>query len=95
MFDVVYGCCLSLPDGVMRATEVSIGGKRAPVGVGKGSPFAMRGAGARVLVSECFPACALQSSMEGFQVLKIDDDATGQRAGAKAGRACGPGPVAR
>jgi S-adenosylhomocysteine hydrolase len=32
MFDVVYGCCLSLPDGVMRATEVSIGGKRAPVG---------------------------------------------------------------
>jgi adenosylhomocysteinase len=59
----------------MRATDVMIGGKRALVcgygDVGKGSAFAMRGAGARVLISECDPICALQACMEGFQVVKI------------------------
>jgi adenosylhomocysteinase len=75
-FDNVYGCRHSLPDGIMRATDVMIGGKRALVcgygDVGKGSAFAMRGAGARVLISECDPICALQACMEGFQVVKIE-----------------------
>jgi adenosylhomocysteinase len=75
-FDNVYGCRHSLPDGIMRATDVMIGGKRALIcgygDVGKGSAFAMRGAGARVLISECDPICALQACMEGFQVVKIE-----------------------
>merc|ERR1712124_87740 len=76
-FDNVYGCRHSLPDGIMRATDVMIGGKRAVVcgygDVGKGCCFAMRGAGARVLVTECDPICALQACMEGFQVSPIED----------------------
>merc|ERR1712129_181169 len=75
-FDNVYGCRHSLPDGIMRATDVMIGGKRALVcgygDVGKGSAFAMRGAGARVLTTEIDPINALQACMEGFQVVKME-----------------------
>jgi len=75
-FDNVYGCRHSLPDGIMRATDVMIGGKRALIcgygDVGKGCAFAMRGAGARVLVTECDPICALQACMEGFQVVTLE-----------------------
>merc|ERR1711981_493217 len=75
-FDNVYGCRHSLPDGIMRATDVMIGGKRALVcgygDVGKGCAFAMRGSGARVLISECDPICSLQACMEGFQVVKME-----------------------
>merc|ERR1711979_165611 len=75
-FDNVYGCRHSLPDGIMRATDVMIGGKRALVcgygDVGKGSAFALRGAGARVLITEIDPICALQACMEGFQVVKME-----------------------
>merc|ERR1712232_739143 len=76
-FDNVYGCRHSLPDGIMRATDVMIGGKRALIcgygDVGKGCAFAMRGAGARVLVTECDPICALQACMEGFQVVTMEE----------------------
>jgi len=75
-FDNVYGCRHSLPDGIMRATDVMIGGKRALIcgygDVGKGSAFAMRGSGARCLIAECDPICALQACMEGFQIVKIE-----------------------
>merc|ERR1711982_236842 len=64
-------------DGIMRATDVMIGGKRALIcgygDVGKGSAFALRGAGARVLITECDPICALQACMEGFQVATMED----------------------
>jgi len=76
-FDNVYGCRHSLPDGIMRATDVMIGGKRALVcgygDVGKGCAFALRGSGARVLVTECDPICALQACMEGFQVVTLEE----------------------
>merc|ERR1712043_152361 len=76
-FDNVYGCRHSLPDGIMRATDVMIGGKRALIcgygDVGKGCALAMRGGGARVLVTEIDPICALQACMEGFQVVKMED----------------------
>merc|ERR1739844_322271 len=75
-FDNVYGCRHSLPDGIMRATDVMIGGKRALIcgygDVGKGSAFALRGGGARVLVTEIDPICALQACMEGFQVVTME-----------------------
>merc|ERR1711877_12569 len=75
-FDNVYGCRHSLPDGIMRATDVMIGGKRVLIcgygDVGKGCAFAMRGSGARVLIAECDPICALQACMEGFQVVKME-----------------------
>merc|ERR1711978_423353 len=75
-FDNVYGCRHSLPDSIMRATDVMIGGKRALVAgygdVGKGCAFAMRGAGARVLVTEIDPICALQACMEGFEVVTME-----------------------
>merc|ERR1712072_102372 len=75
-FDNVYGCRHSLPDGIMRATDVMIGGKRSLIcgygDVGKGCAFAMRGAGARVLITEIDPICALQACMEGFQVVKME-----------------------
>jgi len=75
-FDNVYGCRHSLTDGIMRATDVMIGGKRALVcgygDVGKGCAFALRGSGARVLVTECDPICALQACMEGFQVVTME-----------------------
>merc|ERR1712095_143265 len=69
-------CMYFLPDGIMRATDVMIGGKRALIcgygDVGKGCAFAMRGAGARVLVTEIDPICALQACMEGFQVVTME-----------------------
>merc|ERR1712070_832725 len=75
-FDNVYGCRHSLTDDIMRATDVMIGGKRALIAgygdVGKGSAFAMKGAGARVIISECDPICALQACMEGFQVAPLE-----------------------
>merc|ERR1719503_229903 len=75
-FDNVYGCRHSLPDGIMRATDVMIGGKRALVcgygDVGKGCAFALRGGGARVLIAEIDPICALQACMEGFQVAALE-----------------------
>merc|ERR1712127_867903 len=75
-FDNVYGCRHSLTDGIMRATDVMIGGKRALVcgygDVGKGCAFALRGGGARVLVTEVDPICALQACMEGFQVVTME-----------------------
>merc|ERR1711908_142434 len=76
-FDNVYGCRHSLPDGIMRATDVMIGGKRALIcgygDVGKGCAFAMRGAGARVLITEIDPINALQACMEGFQVVTLEE----------------------
>merc|ERR1712193_58117 len=75
-FDNVYGCRHSLPDSIMRATDVMIGGKRALIcgfgDVGKGCAHAMRGCGARVMVTEIDPICALQACMEGFQVVKLE-----------------------
>merc|ERR1712083_52805 len=75
-FDNVYGCRHSLPDGIMRATDVMIGGKRALVcgygDVGKGCAFALRGSGARVMITEVDPICALQACMEGFQVVSME-----------------------
>merc|ERR1711885_57493 len=75
-FDNVYGCRHSLPDSIMRATDVMIGGKRALVcgygDVGKGCAFALRGAGARVIITEIDPICALQACMEGFQVSTLE-----------------------
>merc|ERR1719456_2059531 len=76
-FDNVYGCRHSLPDAIMRATDVMIGGKRAVIAaygdVGKGCAFAMRGAGARVIVTEIDPICALQATMEGFEVNTMEN----------------------
>merc|ERR1712109_184644 len=76
-FDNVYGCRHSLTDGSMRATDVMIGGKCALIcgygDVGKGCAFAMRGAGARVMITECDPICALQACMEGFQVATMEE----------------------
>jgi len=75
-FDNVYGCRHSLPDSIMRATDVMIGGKRALIAgygdVGKGCAFAMRGCGARVFVTEIDPICSLQACMEGFQVATLE-----------------------
>merc|ERR1719311_1501230 len=76
-FDNVYGCRHSLPDAIMRATDVMIGGKRAVIcsygDVGKGCAFAMRGAGARVILTEIDPICALQATMEGFEVNTLEN----------------------
>merc|ERR1712196_223654 len=76
-FDNLYGCKHSLPDGICRATDVMIGGKRAVIcgygDVGKGCAASMKGAGARVIISEIDPICALQACMEGYQVATIDD----------------------
>ncbi len=76
-FDNIYGIRHSLPDGLNRATDVLIGGKVAFVcgygDVGKGAAEALRGQGARVIVSEIDPICALQAAMDGFQVARLDD----------------------
>jgi adenosylhomocysteinase len=76
-FDNVYGCRHSLPDGLMRATDVMLGGKVAVVcgygEVGKGCAQALRGQGCRVIVTEIDPICALQAAMEGFEVRRLDD----------------------
>ncbi|MGE0713357.1 MAG: adenosylhomocysteinase [Planctomycetota bacterium] len=76
-FDNVYGCRHSLVDGICRATDVMIAGKVAVVAgygdVGKGCAHALRGQGARVIVTEIDPICALQALMEGYQVATMDD----------------------
>ncbi|GAA2179052.1 adenosylhomocysteinase [Brooklawnia cerclae] len=76
-FDNKYGCRHSLIDGINRATDVLIGGKTAVVcgygDVGKGCAESLRGQGARVLVTEIDPICALQAAMDGFQVVRLDD----------------------
>ncbi|MER5731766.1 adenosylhomocysteinase [Streptomyces sp. NPDC002138] len=76
-FDNKYGCRHSLIDGINRATDVLIGGKTAVVfgygDVGKGSAESLRGQGARVIVTEIDPICALQAAMDGFQVATLDD----------------------
>ena len=76
-FDNLYGCRESLADGIKRATDVMIAGKTVCVcgygDVGKGCAQSMRGFGARVLVTEIDPICALQATMEGFQVLTVED----------------------
>jgi adenosylhomocysteinase len=76
-FDNIYGCRHSLPDAICRATDVMIGGKVVVVcgygEVGKGCAQAMRGQGARVLVTEIDPICALQACMEGYEVVVLDD----------------------
>ena len=75
-FDNVYGCRHSLPDGLMRATDVMIAGKQAVIfgygDVGKGCAAAMKNAGARVVVCEIDPICALQALMEGFEVKALE-----------------------
>ena len=76
-FDNTYGCRHSLVDGINRATDVLIGGKTAVVcgygDVGKGSAESLRGQGARVIVTEIDPICALQAAMDGFQVAQLTD----------------------
>jgi adenosylhomocysteinase len=76
-FDNIYGCRHSLPDGIMRATDVMIAGKRVVIcgygDVGKGCAQAMKAAGARTMVTEIDPICALQACMEGYQVVRLDD----------------------
>jgi adenosylhomocysteinase len=76
-FDNKYGCQESLVDAIRRATDVMMAGKVAVVGgygdVGKGSALSLRGAGARVIVTEIDPICALQAAMDGFEVKKMAD----------------------
>ncbi|MDR2428878.1 MAG: adenosylhomocysteinase [Candidatus Margulisbacteria bacterium] len=76
-FDNLYGCRESLADGIKRATDVMIAGKIAVVcgygDVGKGCARSMRGFGARVIVTEIDPICALQAAMEGFEVAAVED----------------------
>lgn len=76
-FDNLYGCRESLADGIKRATDVMIAGKVVVVAgygdVGKGSAKSMRGYGARVIVTEIDPICALQAAMEGFEVKTMED----------------------
>ena len=76
-FDNLYGCRESLVDGIKRATDVMVAGKVAVVcgygDVGKGSAHSLKGLGARVVVTEIDPICALQAAMEGFEVTRIED----------------------
>lgn len=76
-FDNKYGCKESLVDAIRRATDIMMAGKVAVVAgygdVGKGSAASLRGAGARVIVTEIDPICALQAAMDGYQVLKMDN----------------------
>lgn len=78
-FDNLYGCRESLADGIKRATDVMVAGKICVVAgygdVGKGSAHSLRGLGARVLVTEIDPICALQAAMEGFEVTTMEDAA--------------------
>ena len=75
-FDNLYGCRHSLIDGINRATDVMIGGKVAVIcgfgDVGKGSAESLRGQGARVIVTEIDPICALQAAMQGYEVKRLD-----------------------
>lgn len=79
-FDNLYGCRESLLDGIKRATGIMLAGKIAVVAgygdVGKGCAAALKGQGARVIVTEIDPICALQAAMEGFQVLTMDEAAS-------------------
>ncbi|MFN2352678.1 MAG: adenosylhomocysteinase [Kiritimatiellia bacterium] len=76
-FDNLYGCRHSLVDGIMRATDVMISGKVAVVAgygdVGKGCCQSLRGQGARVIVTEIDPICALQAAMEGYEVMRMQE----------------------
>ena len=76
-FDNKYGCKDSLVDGIRRATDTMMAGKTAVVlgygDVGKGSAASLKGAGARVQVTEIDPICALQAAMDGFEVVRIED----------------------
>ena len=76
-FDNLYGCRESLVDGIKRATDVKMSGKVAIVAgfgdVGKGSAASLRQAGARVMITETDPICALQAAMEGYEVVLMDD----------------------
>lgn len=76
-FDNIYGCRHSLPDGLMRATDVMLAGKSVLIcgygDVGKGCSQAMKSAGARVSISEIDPICALQACMEGLSVVRLND----------------------
>ncbi|MEN3976509.1 adenosylhomocysteinase [Emcibacter sp. SYSU 3D8] len=78
-FDNLYGCRESLIDGIKRATDVMLAGKVAVVAgygdVGKGCAASLRGQGARVLITEIDPICALQAAMEGYQVVTMDEAA--------------------
>ncbi len=78
-FDNLYGCRESLADGLKRATDVMVAGKVVVIAgygdVGKGCAQSMRGFGARVLITEIDPICALQAAMEGYQVLTMDEAA--------------------
>lgn len=79
-FDNLYGCRESLPDGLKRATDIMIAGKVAVVAgfgdVGKGCAHSLKGQGARVIVTEIDPICALQAAMEGYEVTTMDDAAS-------------------
>ena len=79
-FDNLYGCRESLVDGIKRATDVMIAGKIAVVcgygDVGKGCAVSMRGQGARVMITEIDPICALQAAMEGFEVVTMEEAAS-------------------
>ena len=76
-FDNLYGCRHSLTDGILRASDVMLAGKVAVVfgygDVGKGCAQALRGQGARVIITEIDPICALQAAMEGYQVTTLDE----------------------
>src|SRR5690349_6115032 len=76
-FDNIYGCRHSLVDGINRATDVMIGGKVAAIcgfgDVGKGCASSLRGQGARVIVTEIDPICALQAAMEGYEVKTLEN----------------------
>ncbi|HEV3449598.1 MAG TPA: adenosylhomocysteinase [Acidimicrobiia bacterium] len=76
-FDNLYGCRHSLVDGICRATDVMLAGKVAVIcgygDVGKGCAQSLRGQGARVVVTEIDPICALQAAMEGYEVLRVED----------------------
>ena len=76
-FDNLYGCRHSLTDGIMRASDVMLAGKVAVVcgygDVGKGCAQSLKGQGARVIITEIDPICALQAAMEGYQVLPVED----------------------
>ena len=76
-FDNVYGCRESLADGIKRATDVMVAGKVVVIGgygdVGKGCAAAMKGLGARVIITEIDPICALQAAMEGYEVTQMDE----------------------
>jgi adenosylhomocysteinase len=79
-FDNLYGCRHSLTDGILRASDVMLAGKVAVIcgygDVGKGCAQALKGQGARVVITEIDPICALQAAMEGYQVVTLDDVVT-------------------